>query len=72
VRPRAPRPSLTPEQKRAAREHAEACKDTASNFKIAVAVLAVPAAAMGVLAMGFSRGSSSRSSNERPERRSAQ
>jgi hypothetical protein len=49
VRPRSPRPSLTPEQKRAARENAEACKDAATNFKVVVAVLAVPAAALGPL-----------------------
>jgi hypothetical protein len=54
MRPRTRRPSLGPDEKRAAREHAEACKDAAADFKVAVAVLAVPAAAVGpVLGYGL-------------------
>jgi hypothetical protein len=40
---------LTPRQKDAAREHAEATKDASADLKVGAAFLAIPAAAQGVL-----------------------
>lgn len=43
-----PKPSFTPEQKRRARETADACKDASVDFKVVAALAAFPASIVGV------------------------